>query len=259
MIVLVQKTLTAKILFYLHENPGASIKDLSAIFNANLQTIRNTIYRLKNNGFVEKTGDGYILTNKGEWFVNHVLRRETSISTESMEKRETVAEEKKTITETSSGEKPYAHESINIEASLTNIDSLRNRVVSIERELEIIKNTLNRLVREINDLKKTIEEKSKALAKPEEKTILPNPVMNIHEAMSLLGLQLDRYRLEGRVEVIGSLIVERSFYESFKKKFPIDISEADKLSEVEKILLNEMIRDARVIIHAGKQYKLLTQ
>ena len=82
--------------------------------------------------------------------------------------------------------------------------------------------------------------------------------MNVREAMDTLGPLFDQLRLEGRIEIIGSIVVDKEFYEEFKKKFPIPIKEAENLSPLEKMLLNEMIKDARVIIHAGKHYKLIS-
>lgn len=263
MIVLSSKTLTARILLYLSDNPGATIKNLSTTFNVSLKTIRNIIYRLKNNGFIEKTGNGYILTTKGEWFVNNILKKRIDVSKETIREKTPIVNVEESIHETSN--KVETETSIKERESIedsfersSDINVLMNRLEQVEKELEYLRNMLNKLVRELNFLKKNIEDLSRITIKYEEKSILPRPVMNIREAISMLGSQLDRFRIEGRVLFIGSIVVDREFYENFVKKFPIDISEIGKLSELEKILLDEMIKDARVIIHSGKQYRLVS-
>jgi len=244
------KTLTAKILKYLYENPGASIKDLSIVFNVNPNTIRNTLYRLKGNGYVERVGKGYILTSKGEWFVKTILgesiqeKEEIEIEEERIEPKEKIREEKK------------HSETISIE----NRDIIE-RIDMLEKQLNEIRDIIDKLARQLEAIRRNIgrkESREKKNEKREEKMEkLPRPVMNIQEAINVLGPMLDELKLEGKIEIIDSIVVDLDFYNDFKKKFPIPVNEVNKLSILEKTLLDAMIKDARVIKHAGKYYKLI--
>jgi len=57
---------------------------------------------------------------------------------------------------------------------------------------------------------------------------------------------------------IGSLVVDSTFYHEFKSRFPLKVSDIDKLTTYEKLLLEEMRREALVILHAGKEYRLVS-
>ncbi len=246
------KTLTAKILEYLYENPGASIKDLSTEFSASIPAIRNTLYRLKNNGYVERVGNGYILTSKGEWFVTKIIRGEKQEAIETDNALEEAVEKPKETQVSDmikSGEETYDR---NIEEKIKELEA---RILTLTKMFEKVMEELESLKRELKTEKRINKSEPKSEKKLDK---LPRPVMNVKEAINILGSRLDELKLEGRVEVIGSIVVDTSFYEEFKKKFPIPVNEVDKLSSMEKILLNEMIRDARVIVHAGKYYKLIS-
>jgi predicted transcriptional regulator len=265
------RTLSAKILVYLSENPGATLKDLSQVFNISMNTLRNMIYRLRNNGYVEKAGNGYVLTSKGEWFVEKVLKsRETShesiteekhveapgreaareaSTSESMVKEEQYSGEEEGVVE----EKPPSRDTVE------DTGDLLKRIEMLETTLNELREKLEEVSSEIKRLKEQVVRgsKSRVRRKKEEVEKLPKPVMNIREALNTLGPLLDQLRLEGRVEIIGSIVVDREFYEEFKKKFPLPVKEAENLSPMEKTLLNEMIKDARVIKHAGREYRIV--
>jgi len=254
------KTLTAKILLYLSENPGATIKDLSQVFNVSPATIRNMIYRLRNNGYIEKAGNGFILTSKGEWFVTRILGGGKE------EKEEDIRETKTSeVVEAKVEESVEAEEKTKTRSTEKTVDrdNLMERIEALEKEIENLKKIIEMISSEIKDIRGKLDSKTsgeEGRERKSEKKIegLPKPVMNIREAMDSLGSLFDELRLEGRIEIIVSIVVDREFYEEFKKKFPLPIKEADALSPMEKMLLNEMIKDARVIVHAGKYYKLIS-
>lgn len=253
----------AKILLYLNENPGATIKDLSQVFNVAPVTIRNILYRLKNNGYIEKAGNGYILTSKGEWFISHIIlsgEKEEEISSTVKEKTE--EGEKESISEKTESTKTSQLEKTR-DKILEKISSedLFKKIEFLEREIENLKRIIENLSREVNRIRKeiTIKNTSSEEKKQDRKSEkLPKPIMNIREALETLGPLFDELRMKGCIEVIGSVVVDREFYEEFRKRFPIPIKEVETLSPMEKILLDEMIKDARVIVHAGKYYKLIS-
>jgi len=144
------RTLTAKILEYIHDNPGASPKDLSRELGIGVNTLKTILYRLKNNGYVEKAGDGYILTSKGEWFVNKILRGEASIPVE--EKPSIEAEQIEEVESSTQPQTTVDSERIGVEEKISmRIESLEKRIEDLNKlvetlfkELELIKKELKR-------------------------------------------------------------------------------------------------------------------
>jgi len=248
------KTLTAKILEYIHDNPGASLKDLSRELGIGVNTLRTILYRLKNNGYVEKAGDGYILTSKGEWFVNKILRGEASTPVE--EKPSIEAEQTEEVEVSTQPQTMMERERIRVEEEISmRIESLEKRIEDLNKLVETLYKELELIKRE---LKRAKHVESASDVEKKELARLPEPVMNIKEAYNALGPVLEELKLRGRVEVVGNVVVDSNFYNEFKKKFPIQVSEVDKLSNMERILLDEMIRDARVIKHGGREYRLIS-
>ncbi|MET1160109.1 MAG: winged helix-turn-helix domain-containing protein [Thermoprotei archaeon] len=253
------KTLTAKIMLFLYENPGASLKDISQYIGISVNTARTIIYRLRNNGFVDRAGNGYVLTSKGEWFVSNILlKKEESEKPETEESREEV---QAALESESSGASSEYIETASVEvehkrAEQGDLRGLLDRVRKLENEVRKLYELLDKAMSEIKEIKEELarQQRRETSEKPIEG--LPKPVMNIKEAMDQLGPVFEELRLSGRIEIVGNLVVDRNFYEEFKKKFPIPVSEADKLPPMEKMLLQEMIRDARVIVRAGREYRL---
>ncbi len=268
-----KKTLMLRILEFLREYNGATIKDISSTLGISMSLARTVIYRLRNNGYVEKVGKGYILTEKGEWFVNKFGESKTTEETKPEEKSE------ETLKDTEqSPTQPYIQSSVKTldkysekiveperrtEVSKpVNEDLLRTvekRIADIEKEIRMLENTLSNLKQE---LEKTKEELRKAMLhgkreKKKDEKGLPKPIMPINEAMSVLGSSFNTLVYQGKIEVVGRLAVDREYYNEFIKKFPLPVRDAEKLSPMEKTLLEEMKRDARVILYAGKEYRLV--
>ncbi|MCD6195786.1 MAG: winged helix-turn-helix transcriptional regulator [Staphylothermus sp.] len=275
-----RKTLTGKILEFIDEFPGATLKEIAEYLEISPALTRSLIYKLKNNGYIEKAGKGYVLTKKGEWFVQNILKKATRTSEETEKEVEKKTEEEKTIEKIE--EKTVAHE-INIfkkppkEEPIQQqaIESLMKRMNMLEEHLKTLESRLQELLEELENLKKQISlaKTSGQLGIETQKTVkenlvqppprqkrqdkLPEPIMSIQEARHRLGTSLDTLIRTGKVEIIGNLVVDSEFYELFKKRFPLSIRDAEKLPPMEKRLLEEMNREAIVIIHAGKYYKLV--
>ncbi|ABN69309.1 hypothetical protein Smar_0196 [Staphylothermus marinus F1] len=278
-----KKTLTAKILEIIWQNPGSSIKDVATMLNISLPTARAILYKLKNNGYIEKTGKGYVLTSKGEWFINNVLLKEKTAGKESAEqkpvdtprKSEQVIMESKQEVEKDKKEKQVVIEQNQLAGFK---EKIMNKIMLLESRINELEETIQRITTDLESIKnilRTKEEYAKItekMEKPSNKPAmllgvkkqskssenkLPAPIMYIYEAKNALGPLLDSLIRSGKVEIIGSLVVDSEFYSEFKKRFPITISEAERLPPMEKKLLEEMNREAIVIIHAGKYYKLI--
>lgn len=233
-----KETLTSKILQFLKENPGATIKEVAVALEISQDLARRIMYRLKNKGFIEKSGDGYVLSSKGAWFLEDILKpkREHEKIRESEEKPPI-----HTFT-------PIKEESFSEEQILSKIDDLMNKVKQFEEQLTEFKEELESLKKKIGKLKKPERVVTKRLHKP---------VVSIQEAVATYGGLLESMRSEGSVVLIGSLAVDKDFYEEFRKKFPMPVEDKEKLSEYEQALLEEMIKDARVIVSGGRIYKLI--
>jgi hypothetical protein len=51
--------------------------------------------------------------------------------------------------------------------------------------------------------------------------------------------------------------VERNFLVDFIKKFPIPVDKVEELQPMEKAVFNELRREALIILHGGKEYKIV--
>ncbi len=266
-----KKTLTAKILEFIKDNPGVGVKDIATMMNISPNLARRIVYSLKSSGYVEKTGMGYIVTSKGEWLLRKLLPstdsslEETSFSIQTSMKEERKIEEPIEVREEEKKEHLVTEAKRDKIESKTHedLDNLREKLFSLEKRLEEALGIIEETKKQIEELKRILNEKIKEKKTKEEKTRekpakLPMPIMSIEEARAVLGPYFNTLVLNGKIEIIGSLAVDSDYYKEFRKKFPLSIKEAEKLPPMEQRLLEEMKRDARVIIHGGKYYKLIS-
>jgi len=244
------KTLTAKILLYLRDYPGVGVKDISESFNISLTTARSILYRLKNLGYIEKAGNGYILTSRGEKLVEAIMKK-------SVKDKSTVETVRKDTSTRSEVEVVKSVEASQV--SKPGVDSLEDRVKKLEVEVNELKAIVNQLRMEVESIKDMITSKTRREERSEGEYVLPKPVMNYKEAYEQLGSKLEQLRIEGKILIIGSIIVDRKIYDEFVKKFPIPVEEESKLSPYEQMLLQEMKKEAYVILHAGREYRLVVK
>lgn len=238
-----RRTYTHVILEYLNTYPGSSIKDISNSTGLSPVIVRKILYKLKNDNYVEKSGNGYVLTERGSRLLEYIASK-TIQHRESAEKaQESSAQlEKLTGERVKEGYEPLPEsvsESIADETRLR-LDAIEKRLSRIEKEIEELRKALNYLIEPRRESK-----------------MMPSPVLSFNDAQAVLGSLFERMLYEGKVVRIGKLIVERSFYDQFKKKFPLKTSDIEKLSDTEKILLEEMRREALVILYAGRELRLV--
>ncbi len=257
------KRLTTRVLEFLRENPGASIKDLSQFLQISLGMARSILYRLKNNGYIEKAGSGYILTGKGEWLLRRMLaedtRRVRQAANEPLPGR-VVAKTGTPPLETSPPE-PKAEEGAmkpGVDAGvlrelMARIENLEERLVRIEEEVKKISRDVRRMKAEAP----LVKPDKAGRQRQEGHGTLPEKIMYIEDARSSLGKSFDKLVYEGKIVIVGGLVVDGSFYNEFISKFPLSLRDAEKLSPMEKRLLEEMKREAKVILRAGKRYELI--
>ncbi len=260
-----KKTLMLRILEFLKEYSGATIKDIATTLGISMSLARTVVYRLRNNGYIEKAGKGYILTDKGEWFVNKFGEpREESVEEVSIEARSEEATYEVILPKEQEVEaeiKTQEYKTIYPKTTEEPLTNLEEKIRQIEKEIIRIEEQITGLRQELNkvreELKKAKIHRIKEKKNKKEEKGLPKPIMYINEAMNALGSMFNILVYQGRIEVVGRLAVDKKYYEEFIKKFPLSIREAEKLPPLEKTLLEEMKRDARVILYAGKEYRLV--
>jgi predicted transcriptional regulator len=240
-----EKTLTVKILEFVRDNPSVSVKEVAEFFNISQDLARAILLKLRNKGFVRKEGKGFFITEKGEWLLG---RGETSRQ-EPGEKEVSEAPQ----AQPGLSEEPSAG-GRSVEERLRDLEA---RVKLIEEKLRGVEEALSRISgvsgQSPSEKPGTRLEAGggKAAGKP------PKPVMSLQEAVNQFPGFLEQWKIEGVVVQIGGLIVERNFLVDFMKKFPIPVDKVEELQPMEKAVFDELRREALIILHGGKEYKIV--
>jgi DNA-binding MarR family transcriptional regulator len=246
------KPLTYRVLEALYKNPGLSAKELSELLGVSVEKTRSVLYKLKSSGFVEKAGRGYVLTERGVRFLEYLEKSKRPARCESAEGAagETTRTREEAAREVAPS--PLTPESRGGEvvtpAHANALEELRKRIEVLEKRLEDLERT-------VRDLERALQARQK---RAESSGFLEEPVMFYSDAVSRYGQALvERLISEGRVKRVGVLLVDSEFYREFRAKFPIKVQDVDKLSHHEKVLLDEMRREAMVVLFAGREYRLV--
>ena len=240
-----EKTLTVKILEFVRDNPSVSVKEVAEFFNISQDLARAILLKLRNKGFVKKEGKGFFITEKGEWLLG---RGETS--------RQEPGEKEVS-------EAPKAQPGLSVEPG-TGGGSVEERLRVLEARVKLIEDKLRRIEEALSRISGVASQSSsekagsrleagggKAAGKP------PKPVMSLQEAANQFPALLEQWKIDGVVVQIGSLIVERDFLVDFMKKFPIPVDKVEELQPMEKAVFDELRREALIILHGGKEYKIV--
>jgi len=247
----VSKPLVHRVLEILRENPGLSVKELSTLLDISVERTRGLLYKLKSSGFIERAGKGYMLTERGLRLLEYLERSKTLLHPEEKPVEETmrIHEEapKPTLPET-----PTTG-STQVVAELV---QFQNVIVDLKRRVEALEKRIEELEWALRNLEKAVQAKQKR----SESLVLEEPVMFYSDVVNKYGqVYIEKMISENKVKKVGALVVDSEFYKEFKAKFPIKIQDVDKLSHHEKILLDEMRREAIVVLFAGKEYRLVEE
>ncbi|WP_448577286.1 winged helix-turn-helix domain-containing protein [Thermosphaera sp.] len=238
-----KRTYTHIILEYLNNYPGSSIKDISSSTGLSPVIVRKILYKLKNDNYVEKSGNGYVLTERGSKLLEYIASK----TIQHHEDGEKVPENASRLEDWKQERVKPEGEPLRESVSELLTDDTRTRLEAIEKRL-------SRIEKEIEELRKALN----YLTEPKkESKMLPSPVLSFNDAQTVLGGLFERMLYEGKIVRIGKLVVEKSFYEQFRRKFPLKTSDIEKLNDAEKILLEEMRREALVILYAGRELRLV--
>lgn len=217
-----------RVLRYLRENPGATPRAIADALGISLAQVRAVLNRLRDSGYVTRVpGGGYYAR----------------------------APPSSDITpEVNSGK-----------ASVTPIpaDTL-DILKELEGEVRELRQRLEKLEKEVRELRIVVDSLSKARAQqPQEQVqdrfireIKMRKVLKLPEALAIATKPIDEYVKAGAVKVFADLVVDREFFEEFSKRFPIRKSQLSELSDIERELLNSLIREGLVYLYGGREYRL---
>ncbi len=233
-----------KVLTFLKDNPGATPREIADALGVPLSVVRISLIRLRESGLVIKSPRGGYLVR--------VARLSESESTG----------EEQVI------EKKDEHK-VSPEVDLKDLRNIVEPLIAeIRKELSELREKINKLELELMSIKKTITTTaSKPMTEEKEKTttrrdrlieeLSRRPILTIEEARRLALNSLDTYFAQGIIIPVAQYVVSKDFYEEFKKKFPIKVTELKKLSDDEKKLLDAMIREGLVYLYGGREYRVI--
>lgn len=254
-----KKSITHRILELIRDSPGCTVKDISSAIGLPPERIRAVLYELKAKGYVEKAGKTYVLTERGLKLLEYLEQSKGIVRPkeegEEAEAKDAVAvsrvkgEEKATQVQVESRQA----ESV-LQAGGRETLELREVLVQFESRLRELEKKVENLERALRDVEKALESMH---VKKKAEALIEEPVMPYTQAVAKLGKTLEKLIKENKVVVVGSLVVDSTFFEWFKAKFPIKVVDVDKLSVYERALLEEMKKEALVILHGGKEYRLV--
>ncbi len=245
-----EKTLTEKIIEFLYNNPGASMKDVAQGLGISLNLARAILYRLKSKGIVGKSAYGYVLTDMGESIAKKIIAKFSE---------EAGAKEREIIdTETKEIHREFKSVKSPIKEAYEDLAELEKRLNDLEEKIASLDRLLSNLKKELRNLRTELDKAKKSGTKRKRRIDrLPKPIMSFMEARNLLGDSLHSLIYNGKAIVIGSLVVDSDYYNEFISRFPISRKDAEKLSDQEKLLLEQLKNEGKIYLYAGKEYRLV--
>ncbi len=248
-----EKSVTERVIIFLYNYPGASIKDVAQGLGISPNLARAILYRLKSRGIVDKSGYGYVLTSVGESVAEKIIGKQAEKPLEKKVVEKPQVEKKET--------RPIIEETVEKvgPGRTSDLGDLEERIRVLEEKIAGLDNLLSSLKRELRDLKKALEEARKSRRDRRRVKVerLPKPIMSIMDARNTLGDGLHSLIYSGRAVVVGSLVVDSEYYNEFLARFPISRRDAEKLSDQEKLLLEELKNEGKIYLYAGKEYRLV--
>ncbi len=233
-----------KIINYLLENPGSKPRQIADSIGESLTRVRRALYVLRDRGIIARSGQGYVV-------VRSRLRETRENVNEKMEQDKKSRNRMELRTQTNT----YKYEELSIDNKwlseiITNIlktmNELNKKISNIEKEITIIKARLESLEKNKN------KEMDHFISMIKQKKI-----MAVEEAKQYMQKTLEYYVVNGYVVVVGNIIVDKEYYEEFKKKFPLSVSEVKKLDANNLLLLKKLIEEGAIYLHGGNEYRFV--
>ncbi len=223
-----------RVLSYLKSNPGATPREVADALGLPYRVVRVAIMRLRESGYVVRSSRGGYLVR---------------VSMPSPDTSSVTAQGR-----VSGSESISIAELVDLIESLrSDVNELKARVGRLEQELNLLKKGLSSTV---------VSKKVRAgrMSHPQDPllaTLRGHGVVRLSEARKLAVRNISEYVSEGKVVPIGEYLVDPEFLSSFKQRFPLRVSDVRGLSEVERNLLNALIKEGLVYLHAGREYRLV--
>ncbi len=233
-----------KIINYLLENPGSKPRQIADSIGESLTRVRRALYVLRDRGLIARSGQGYV-----------VVKSRLRTTQESIDKKVEQDRKPGSIVELRSQTSTYKNEKPDIDSRwlseiITNIlktvNELNKKISNMEKEMAIIKARLESLERSKN------KEADHFVSLIKQKKI-----MAIEEAKRYMQKTLEYYVVNRYVVVVGSIVVDKDYYEEFKKKFPLSVSEIKKLDGNDLLLLKKLIEEGVIYLHGGNEYRFV--
>ncbi|RLG78343.1 MAG: hypothetical protein DRO14_00850 [Thermoprotei archaeon] len=225
-----------KVLAFLKNNPGATPREIADALGMPLSSVRAALYRLREAGYVVRSSKGGYVVRVTPPVINE---EHAELSSKDLEKIKDVVEQLMRAVDTLKNE----------------VSRLSSRVKKLEQELDLLRMAQPKLGEK--EPYRSEERADKPSEDPLIKEIRERGVLSIEEARKLARKPLEIYISSGSLVHIAGYLVSQEFLAGFKAKFPLHISEVRNLSSAEKLLLDAMIKEGLVYLHAGKEYRII--
>ena len=225
-----------KVLAFLKNNPGATPREIADALGIPLSSVRAALYRLREAGYVVRSSKGGYVVRVTPPVINEEL---AELSSKDLEKIKDVVEQLMHVVDSLKDE----------------VSKLSSRVKKLEQELDLLRMAHPKLSE--RGAYRSEERTDKSSEDPLIKEIREKGVLSIEEARKLARRPLELYISNGSLVPVAGYLVSREFLGNFKAKFPLHISEVRNLSSAEKLLLDAMIKEGLVYLHAGKEYRII--
>ncbi len=225
------------VLAYLKENPGSNPRKIADALGLSLARVRVALLRLRDRGQVVRTSRGYVAVAQPRDLEAYQVRGP-----------------------------PASQAGIRAAETSSRLDALEKRMSILEARLDALEEKLGLLAEELEKLREALKQRSGEprirRARPrvrelgevlEERKVVPLDEARRHAISRSLKDYLD----SGEAVVLGGLVVEKSFYDEFRSRFPIPVGEVSRLNREEKMLLEAMVSEGLAYLHAGREYRLV--
>jgi len=219
-----------KVLAFLKNNPGATPREVADALGLPYNVVRYALLRLREAGYVVRSPRGGYLVRVGFPALDDI--ESTQSKNDDMQSGISTAE------------------------LISIIEELRSMVMDLKAKVD-------RLEQEINLLKKGIpahrsrQRKDKKATDPLLNVLSSKGLITLGEARKLASKPIEAYVNEGVAIPVGNYLVSPEFLDNFKKKFPLSVSEIEKMSPEERGLLDSLIKEGLVYLHAGREYRII--
>jgi len=144
------------------------------------------------------------------------------------------------------------------------VRELNDKIKELEQSLLKITETVESIKKKVLELKSSITLKSTFQERKLSRytslldVLMERGILNIEEARRIVSNEmksLNDYVREGKVVIVGDLVVLREFYEEILMRLPMPISEYRNLDPNVRRLIDAMIQDGILYIHRGVEIR----